>query len=170
MTRHFSAFPLPDPVADHLAAALDALDVRPPLRRTPREQWHVTVGYYGAEDPHARLASLREKVAGLRAPRLRLRGSGTFASVALLVVRDSTGALEPLAEAADFAVGGHPAYSPHVTVATWSRREDRGPGERLAADLVDYSGPWWSPSALVLYASEDGRYTPVDQVGLRAPG
>jgi len=167
VTRLFSAFPLPDAVSDHLAAHLR---VNPPLRAVPREQWHVTVGYHGADDPEARLRSLRDRVTGLAAPELRLNGSGTFSAVALLVVEDRTPNLAAVAEAAEASAGGHPEYSPHVTVARWPREAGGEPGRALAAELAGYRGPWWTPSELVLYASEGGRYTPLDQVRLRATG
>ncbi|WP_156756907.1 2'-5' RNA ligase family protein [Actinokineospora pegani] len=168
MTRYFSAFDLPAAVSIHLAEALG--DVPAPLRPTPRGQWHVTVGYYGAVDPVERLASLRERAGELAAPTLRLRGSGTFASVVLLVVRGRGAELAAIAEAADAGAGGHEPYRPHVTVARWARGGDPAPGQALAAGLADYTGPWWTPSELVLYASELGRHTPVDRVRLRLPG
>ncbi|WP_424185549.1 2'-5' RNA ligase family protein [Actinokineospora sp. G85] len=168
MTRYFSAFDLPAAVSGHLAEALG--DVPAPLRPTPRDHWHVTVGYYGAVDPVERVTSLRERAADLPAPTLRLRGSGTFSSVVLLVVRERGTELAAIAGAADAEAGGHGTYRPHVTVARWARGADRVPGDALAARLADYTGPWWTPSELVLYASEQGRYTPVERVRLRSPG
>ncbi|GLW90990.1 2'-5' RNA ligase family protein [Actinokineospora globicatena] len=168
--RLFSAFPLPDEVADHLAAHL------PPtpdgLRATPREQWHVTVGYYGADDPARRLARLGERVSGLAAPRLRISGSGTFAAVCLVKIATPDPVdLRTLAEAADFREGGHPDYLPHVTVARWSTPTTKG--AEMAAELRGYQGLQWAPEELTLYASAHGAYTPLGAVpllGRNAPG
>ncbi|WP_051386019.1 2'-5' RNA ligase family protein [Actinokineospora inagensis] len=174
MTRLFSAFALPDHVADHLAAHLPPLPGG--LRATPRHQWHVTVGYYREDDPEPRLARLRSRVGGLPAPRLRMRGSGTFAAVCLLKIATPDPVdLRNLAEAADFEEGGHPEYIPHVTVA---RAIVRPAGQSrdcadLAAALRGYEGPEWVPEALVLYASDQGAYTPLGRVPLltgSAPG
>ncbi|RLK62113.1 2'-5' RNA ligase family protein [Actinokineospora cianjurensis] len=165
MSGLFSAFPLPDPVADHLSAHLPPIP--PGLRATPRELWHVTVGYYGADDPDRRLARLTDRVSGLPAPRLRMSGSGTFAAVCLLKVATPDPVdLRRLAEAADFAEGGHPDYTPHVTVARWSTPTTRG--AEMAAELRGYRGPEWVPDELVLYASDRGSYTPLARVPLLA--
>ncbi len=174
MTRLFSAFTLPEDVADHLATHLAEYlpDLLPALRPTPREQWHVTVGFYGEDDVGRRSALLHERVKNLTAPRLRLAGSGTFDRVALLLVRTRGPALDAVAGAADAAAGGHGDYLPHVTVARWSAPTDAG--ERLAARLRDYRGPAWTPGALALFRVDRGRagstYTAVDRVGLRSTG
>ncbi|PPK67444.1 2'-5' RNA ligase family protein [Actinokineospora auranticolor] len=163
--RFFSAFTLPDRVADHLAAHLP---VPPPhVRPTPRHQWHVTVGYYGQTDPARKLTRLHTKVSGLQAPRLRIQGSGTFANVVLAkIATPDPHLLRILAEAADHHEGGYPEYIPHVTVGRWSR--DHEPDTTVAAGLSGYRGPEWVPADLVLFASEDGEYTPVGRVPLLA--
>ncbi|MBM7775864.1 2'-5' RNA ligase [Actinokineospora baliensis] len=161
--RLFSAFALPDQVADHLAAHLPAPP--PGVRPTPRRLWHVTTAYYGESDPEWRLARLTDRVAGLPAPRLRMSGSGTFAGVCLLKIATPDPVdLRTLAEAAEHQLGGHPDYTPHVTVARWSA-ETAG-GLDLAAELRGYQGPEWVPSELVLYASHRGDYTPLGRVPL----
>lgn len=176
MTRLFSAFALPAAVAAHLGEHLPG-EVGRGLRPTPRERWHVTVGFYGEDDPDERLARLRGRVAGLAAPRLALDGAGRFPGVCWVGVRTpDPGALAALAEAADAADAagsGYADYRPHVTVARWDRR---GPGAPAAADLVahlrGYAGPEWKPESLVLYRSEQGeggpRYARMGEVGLLA--
>ncbi|GAA2985246.1 2'-5' RNA ligase family protein [Actinokineospora diospyrosa] len=174
MSGIFSAFAVPDPVAEHLAERLAECrsSTAPDLRRTPREQWHVTVGYYGRDDPDQRLARLTERVSGLRAPRLRMSGSGTFAQVCLLKIATPDPVdLRNLAEAADFQLGGHPDYLPHVTVARWSTPTiPITSGLDLAAELRGYDGPQWVPDELVLYASHRGTYTPIGRVPLLTAG
>ncbi|WP_018685978.1 2'-5' RNA ligase family protein [Actinokineospora enzanensis] len=165
MTRYFSAFDLPDEVADDLAAHLPP--IVPPLRPTPRHQWHVTVGYYGDVDPGRRMAELTERVTGLLPARLRVEGAGTFGGVAFGKITSADwGALAILAEAAGQAEGGHQKYVPHVTVARWPR--EHPVDLSVAAALRDYRGPEWVPRELVLYASEGGIYTRVGAVRLLA--
>lgn len=155
MTRLFTAFPLPDHVAAHLAENL------PPMPHGARpvrpDSWHITVVFHGEDDPDARLAALREIDMTLPAPRLRLRGSGTFPGVGWIGVQ-ADDALPALVAAA----GGSPDdYVPHLTLARWDKRR---PVDLLADDYV---GPEWIPRELVLFKSERGPvYTPIGQVGL----
>ncbi|CRK58520.1 2'-5' RNA ligase [Alloactinosynnema sp. L-07] len=143
--RLFSAFPLPDEVADHLADHLPKMPGRPTARHT----WHITVVYYGESTPPLIPATLR-------APRLRLTGSGSFPGVAWVGV-ETTPELHAIVKAA----GGDPEdYIPHVTLARWPKRH-------RASFEADYTGPEWIPTELVLYRSDPGPvYTPIHQVGL----
>ncbi|SDC31413.1 RNA 2',3'-cyclic phosphodiesterase [Actinokineospora iranica] len=174
MTRLFTALPLPDAAADHLAGQLaDRLPTTPSgLRLIPREQWHITVGFYGEDDPNQRAARLHERVKNLRAPRLSLAGSGTFSGVCWVGVDTGGPALGALAEAADAAAGGHARYTPHLTVARCPKGSPLAEG--MARALGDYRGPEWTAGELVLFRSELGSagpvYTPVDQVRLRTTG
>ncbi|HVK22876.1 MAG TPA: 2'-5' RNA ligase family protein [Actinokineospora sp.] len=143
--RLFSAFPLPEDVADHLAAHLPELPGKP----TTRPTWHITVVYYGENAPPVIPATLI-------APTLRLSRSGTFPGVAWIGVETS-----PELHAIVRAAGGDPeTYVPHMTLARWPKRQ-------LATFEADYTGPAWTPGELVLYRSDPGPvYTPVDQVRL----
>ncbi|GLZ40102.1 2'-5' RNA ligase family protein [Actinokineospora sp. NBRC 105648] len=160
MTRLFAAFTLPGEVADHLERHLPPTDLRP----TPRTRWHITLAYYGEDDPDLRLERL-SRLAGHPAPRLRLHGSGTFERVCLLVVTTPDRViLDDLAEAAEYRLGGYPQYRPHVTVA---RGDDPG---KMAADLRDYRGPEWTPEEIALLRGDPGPtapvYSPVGRVRL----
>lgn len=155
MTRLFTAFPLPDPVADHLADHLPKLPAG--VKSIGRDTWHVTVVFHGEDDLGARLAALKEIDMTLPAPRLRLRGSGTFPGVGWIGVH-ADGALPALVAAA----GRSPEdYIPHVTIARW-------PKDRQAhLGLEDYEGPEWTPGELVLFRSDRGPvYTPIAQARL----
>ena len=155
MTRHFAAFPLPADVADHLAAALPPFP--PGVRPEPRHHWHITVAYYGEDDPAARLPWLAERVRGHPAPRLRLTGAGAFPGVAWMGV---DGDLAALAAAAAAEKESRP-YVPHVTIGRLRR-----PGE-WRPDLAEDRGLEWIAPELVLYSSERRRYTRVGGVRLR---
>src|ERR1700743_2167733 len=77
--RLFSALVPPAPVLDDLAARLAAptTALPPELRRTPRERWHITLGFFGDDDDPVRRAKwLRRRVGGRQAPALRLGGGG----------------------------------------------------------------------------------------------
>ncbi|WP_436501116.1 2'-5' RNA ligase family protein [Actinokineospora sp. HUAS TT18] len=143
--RLFSAFPLPDEVADHLAANLP----QAPGRLTARLTWHITVVYYGETTPPLIPATLQ-------APRLKLSGTGTFPGVAWIGV-ESSPELHTIVKAA----GGDPAdYIPHMTLSRWPKRH------RMSFE-ADYEGPEWTPAELVLYRSDPGPvYTPVQRFGL----
>ncbi|GGS39033.1 2'-5' RNA ligase family protein [Actinokineospora fastidiosa] len=156
MTRYFAAFPLPDPVADHLAAALPPFPAA--VRPEPRHHWHITLAYYGPDDPDARLTWLTERVHDHPAPRVRLSGVGGFPGVTWMGVDAD---LDAIAEAATAKKESRP-YVPHVTIGRQPR-----PGE-WAPDLADYRGPEWIAPEVVLYSSEQGRYTRVGGVRLRS--
>lgn len=156
MTRYFAALPLPDDVSDHLTDHLAALPAAfpPGTRRVDRDQWHITLAYYGKDDPETRLPWLAERARGHPAPCLRLRGSGRFSDVAWIGV---DGDLNDLA-AAVAARKECRAYVPHVTIARGLRE--------WTPDLPDYQGREWIAPELVLYSSEQGRYTRVGVVRL----
>lgn len=160
MARLFSALVPPAPVLDHLAAALGPFD--PPLRPEPRAGWHVTLGFYGdGEDPATRSAWLTDAVTGLVAPRLRLRGAGTFPKVGWVGVRADQ-ALSRLALAA--GAGVERPYRPHLTLARW-RHQEQELGTAALHPIEGYEGPWWLATEVVLLASSRTaggvRYTPV---------
>ncbi|GAA4413602.1 2'-5' RNA ligase family protein [Actinokineospora soli] len=155
MTRYFAAFPLPGEVADHLAAALPPFP--PQVRPEPRHHWHITVAYYGPDDPAVRLPWLTERLADHPAPRIRLRGVGGFPGVTWMGVDAD---LDALNDAAVVEKESRP-YLPHVTIGRQPR-----PGEWYP-DLADYTGPEWIAPEVVLYSSEQGRYTRVGGVRLR---
>ncbi len=164
MTRLFTAFVPPPHAIEHLAASVPEISGGP--RATPRDSWHITIGFYGEDDVVERSRLLHERVKNLVAPRLSLGGAGTFPQVCWIGVRTpDTDALLKIAAAADASLGGRTDFTPHLTIA-------RGAGgDALADDLSDYEGPQWTPETLGLFSSERGAngpiYTRVDQVTLR---
>jgi 2'-5' RNA ligase len=138
--RLFTAAVPPPHVADHLAEFLQGV---PDLDyRAPRDAWHVTIGYYGPQDDVAgRSEWVRERLPGLRVPRVSLRDIGNFGETLLMKVSTSDSAL------ADLAAGlrwddKHPTYQPHLTI---------GRGRPL--DLA-YEGPEWMVDEIVLLGAE----------------
>ncbi|MGW5050019.1 2'-5' RNA ligase family protein [Actinokineospora sp. NPDC004072] len=154
MTRFFAAFPLPDHVADHLAAALPPFPAG--VRPEPRHHWHITVAFYGATG-FPGMPWLTGRVQDHPAPRIRLRGVGVFPGVTWIGVAAD---LDALNAAAVVEKESRP-YVPHVTIG----RQQRPGG--WAPDLADYRGPEWIAPELALYSSEQGRYTRVGGVRLR---
>lgn len=150
MTTFFAAFPLPDPVADHLQAALPPFP--PQVRPEPRHKWHITVAFYGTSN-----TGLPARVRDHPAPRIRLAGVGTFPGVTWIGVDAD---LDALHEAASSEKESRP-YRPHVTIGRQPR-----PGE-WRPDLAEYTGPEWIAPEVVLYSSEQGGYTRVGGVRLR---
>jgi RNA 2',3'-cyclic 3'-phosphodiesterase len=173
--RLFSALVPPPEAAAHLARALAALPEAG--RPTPRDRWHVTLGFYGDDDDEdTRSAWLREALTGLPAPRLRLAGGGTFPGVAWVGVLAATEADErafaDLAAAARADPPGAHPFRPHLTVARWrpSRGRDE-PGSRALVGLLDgYTGPWFTPAEVLLersgFPSGEPAYTTVTAVPL----
>ncbi|HEX3781590.1 MAG TPA: 2'-5' RNA ligase family protein [Pseudonocardiaceae bacterium] len=190
MPRLFSALRPPRDALDHLAARLtgllDAFDAThadraaADLRRSPQEGWHVTLGFYGEDDLDTRRDWLRPRLSGLRAPRLRLAGAGTFAGVLWAGVRpDGPADAAALTELA-VAAGAEPEeYVPHLSLARWRRRHEPAAHGRdpvdvrgLTALLTDYTGPWFLPTEAYLMRSESvpngHRYHVEDRLSLIA--
>jgi RNA 2',3'-cyclic 3'-phosphodiesterase len=153
--RLFSALWVPPAAAAGLRAVLAATGVPPGWRAVDPDTWHLTLSFHGDADPEPLARALDGSVAGLPAPRLRLRGAGRFPGVCWAGVQaEPVGRLTGLVAAA----GGEPAaFVPHVTV--WRGRE-RGPG--TGTELPGWSehhGPWWRPVDVLLVRSDlgDGR-------------
>ncbi|GAB3477496.1 RNA 2',3'-cyclic phosphodiesterase [Amycolatopsis cihanbeyliensis] len=164
--RLFSALVPPDPVVESLRTALADAPSDARLRRLPPGQWHITLGFFGEDDPEARAAWLRPRLAGRPMLDLRLAGAGTFPGVLWVGVRSA--GLDALAGASGADELDRP-FHPHLTVA---RGHDPGARRRLLSRLRDYRGPWWTATEVVLFASERGgdgmRYTPIERFGLGA--
>ncbi|SFB55638.1 2'-5' RNA ligase [Amycolatopsis marina] len=150
------------PSAEAVRSLREALDDVPEagLRWTPPSQWHITLGFYGVDDPQARAGQLRTSLTGLPAREVRLTGTGTFPGVLWVGV---DGNLADLATATEAKADERP-FRPHLTVA---RNRDRLRPESLADTLAGYRGPSWTATEVVLCASEPGpRYTPIERFGL----
>ena len=146
-------------------------------RANPSARWHVTLAYYGEDDPGRRARELERRVAGAPAPRLRIAGTGRFPGVLWAGVQPAgpadAGALAALAERA--------GADPHRFVAhlTLGRSGPSGPDRAGAEpgpdpDVVPEvrAGPWWTPAEALLVASVRSRtglvYEPLHRVGLDA--
>jgi 2'-5' RNA ligase len=151
--RLFTAAVPPPHVADHLATFLSGV---PDLDyRAPREAWHITIGYYGPEeDVSGRTEWVRDRLPGLRAPRVSLRGTGNFGETLLMTVSISDSALQDLAAALRWN-DKHPTYTPHLTI---------GKGNPLG---LPYDGPEWTVDEVVLLGAERRHeYTVLDRYRL----
>jgi len=126
--------------------------------------WHLTLGFYGDDEPVVRLSRLGVDLAGAAAPVLRLAGAGRFGAVRWVgVAADPATGLRTLAAAAGADAD---TFTPHVTLT----RRGGGAGPLFAA-LDGYAGPWWRPDEVTLLASEQTGagvvYTRVGGVALR---
>ncbi|MGH3449618.1 MAG: RNA 2',3'-cyclic phosphodiesterase, partial [Haloechinothrix sp.] len=79
--RLFAAIVPPDDVLDDLDSELSRLglhetDEYSGLRWTPRERRHLTVAFYGRDDPYSRAELLAERLSGQQGPRLSIEGAG----------------------------------------------------------------------------------------------
>ncbi len=181
--------PSPEAVA-HLARAVESVrgpdSVRSGLRWTDPEQWHLTLAFYGEVPDGAwpgLAEALAERVGLLRAPRLCLRGAGSFAGRNLWVgaageSAEDARALTDLIDAglaAGVDVGLPPEPRPrnraHLTLARVSgrapsrerRSRDRQRPDDGAPDLGAviralsvYSGPAWRANEVLLMRSRLG--------------
>lgn len=152
----FSAFLPPTDVAEALGHELardrvvDSANQR--LRWSVPVQWHVTLGFYGPDDPAARVDWLAGRLAGRPAPRVRLVGAGTFPGVLWLGVEG-----EGLAELAEAAGSGleDRAYQPHLTLARFPREESTE-GARWEQALKGFETEFWTVGEVVLMSSDQG--------------
>jgi 2'-5' RNA ligase len=166
--RLFAAVDPPADVLDRLAAALP-LDPDAALRWVPREQWHVTLAFYG-EVPSRTVAELQERLerAATRTPpfRLSVQGGGAFprphkARVLWLGLAGDVEVLSRLAERC--AAAGRRcgiamedrAFRPHLTVAR-ARREPLDLTDDVAA-MSDLASPPWHVTTLRLVHSTLGK-------------
>ena len=126
------------------------------MRWETSDRWHITLRFYGVDDPRTRAPWLRERLRGAHAPWIRLHGAGTFPRVVFVAVdaEDPT-ALHGLAK----RCGADDEYRPHLTVG-------RGNVPGAAEAFAEYAGAWFRPSEVSLLASGAGRYTVVDRVRL----
>ena len=173
MPRLFTAFRPPQAQLDPLAARVAAItpvaeSIVGGLRWTPVENWHVTLCFHGEDEIEPRWAVLRPRLAGLRAPRLRIAGGGTFGGVLWAGIRGAAAAddaaLTGLAEAA----GADPAeFTAHLTLARWQARGSRINARALAGLFADYTGEWFAPGEVALMRGEPGPRGPKYQVERR---
>lgn len=166
--RLFVAVTPPDGVLDRVDAATARVrEEWDTLRWAGREQWHITLAFYGELDD-ARLPPLArrlERAAGRVAPLdLALTGAGTFpdaagAQVLWAGVQGDLRGLKRLAAAAAAAgrrVGAptdRKPFRPHLTLARCRRPTDL---RALVAGLDGFDGGTWRAGKLLLIRSHPG--------------
>lgn len=165
LRRAFLAVVPPAEVLD----AVDGLLERSPDRRfkwTTRDQWHVTVQFYGrVRDPGALIAALRAELGEVAAVTVRIRGAGAFREAKRadvfwlgLEVPDAFADVHAAvrgASAAFVAPRDRVAFTPHLTLARLRRPTDLRPEvDTLEGVAV---GPAWTVRELVLFESETRR-------------
>ncbi|APU13935.1 MULTISPECIES: 2'-5' RNA ligase family protein [Actinoalloteichus] len=157
--RLFSTLWPASAVVDDLRAALTEVRDRRPgiagpgLRFGAEADWHVTLAFHGENVDRAPFADrLRSTMTGLRAPRLRLAGVGTFPKVLWARVVPEQAADEAALTALVAAAGGDPDdYQAHLTLARW--KPDADEPRALTSALADYVGPSWQPAEASLVES-----------------
>lgn len=148
--RLFSAAVPPPEVTEHLSGVLPDM-----VFRVPEAAWHITVGYYGEEDPAERIPWVRARASGMAAPRVALGEMSNFGETLFMSVTDPSGDLAALGAALRWN-DKHPVCTPHLTV---------GKG---AVVPLGYAGPQWTVNEVVLLgAGQRYEYTVLDRVPLR---
>ncbi|KFU80032.1 2'-5' RNA ligase [Amycolatopsis lurida] len=145
----FSAVIPPDEVLDQVAAALGTPE-QDDFRWSPREDWHITLGFYGQDDPAGRGDWLAGRLDGAGPIDLRLEKAATFPGVLWLSVF-GTG-LHELAVKAGAESEGRP-YVAHLTLARFPRDRPRAASaweERLAG----FTSETWTATEAVLMGSD----------------
>ncbi|MFJ8916713.1 RNA 2',3'-cyclic phosphodiesterase [Amycolatopsis sp. NPDC102389] len=145
----FSALIPPDGVLDQVAAALGTPE-EGDFRWSKREQWHITLGFYGADDPAERGEWLAGRLADAGPVGLRLEKAATFPGVLWLSV-SGTG-LHELAVKAGAGDEGRP-YVAHLTLARFPRDRPEAASawvERLAG----FTSETWTATEAVLMSSD----------------
>lgn len=158
--RLFAAIVPPEEALDSLEAAVLRSGVRPAVRFSGRELWHLTLAFYGDDDLPARTRWLGERLRGIAAPRLRIAGAGTFPGVLWAGIGGDLAAVEAIAAAAGTG-DDRRSFHPHLTIARWRRRRPPPAIGGVAEALADYTGPSWLAHEVVLFSSELGHRGPV---------
>lgn len=159
MPRLFSALVPPAPALDHLVAWLAEHPCDAPVRWSPPERWHITLGFFGdGDDPDRRSKWLRRRAEGRLAPTFRLAGAQTFPGTLWAGVRtrtdDDAHRFDRLAQAAGAGRQDdqHRTFRPHLTLARW--RGDGVDRDALIALFAGYTGPWCTPTEVLLMRSD----------------
>lgn len=149
--RLFSALLLPEEVATSLRCELSdrgGLRAEQGLRWMPVEQWHITLGFYGLDDPGQRAEWLRRRLADSLSATLHIDGSGTFRGVLWSQVHgiglaELAAAVRPDGDARDFRAHLTLARGPHqLALERWRRR------------FACYRSPEWTATEVALMRSD----------------
>jgi len=144
----FTALIPPDDVLAALAAELG--ETGDDLRWSPPANWHVTLAYYGEDDPETRAEWLAERLAGRSPVDVRLENAATFPGVLWLTVAGDD--LPPLANAAGADAEDRP-YQPHLTLARFAR-ERPGLAKPWTWRLSGFTSRSWQATEVALMSSE----------------
>lgn len=163
MRLFVGVFPPTAAVAD-LTVALAAVRDGCGLRRwLPTDRWHVTLAFLGDVEPQHVDEIRAALAAGCRspgpAPRLRLAGSGSFATGrgagALWIGVLGEGLTELATRVRDVVPNEARPFQGHLTVARW--RPPEQPDDGLLAALRSYCGPEWDAEKVALVRSHLGQ-------------
>lgn len=150
--RLFTAAIPPPEVRAQLA---DTLDKTHTVDWVPRDSWHITIGYYGEDTAETRAPWVRERMAGLVAPKVSLTDAGNFGDTLWMGVTRDDPAFDALGAALRW--NDRHDWHPHLTI---------GKGDRL--DLP-YASPEWTIDEVVLIAARRRyEYTVVERFGFAA--
>jgi RNA 2',3'-cyclic 3'-phosphodiesterase len=150
--RLFTAAVPPQAVLDHLTAALDGVDN---VDWVPRSSWHITLGYYGEDDPETRVPWVRQQFEGLAAPTVSLSDAGNFGRTLWIGVSAVDSSFAALGQALRW--NDRHEWHPHLTI---------GHGEPLR---LPYSSPQWTIDEVVLLGADRRyEYTVVDRLRFAA--
>jgi len=181
--RIFAAIRPPEPVLDHVEAALAPVRASPGqrLRWVRPEDWHVTIAFHG-EVPDGAVPDAADALAATVADSdpmdLTLRGAGSFGGRTLWIgvsgatAGDERGLRDLMARcSADGFAQPQERHRAHLTVARASRRSADVDLGSLARVLSVYRGPSWRAAQVELLASELGagpggrpRYTTIAEI------
>lgn len=164
LRRAFLAVVPPPPVLDAIEDGIAPLRAgASTLRWIRREQWHITLQFFGPASEPSLIVALRAELGSVAPFELRLGGGGAFpkphrASVLRVGVDHGVDALTSLSNVVQaataplgFAVGDRD-FHPHVTVARLSRP---GPVAGLVDALGERSvGPSWMVDHAILFESD----------------
>jgi 2'-5' RNA ligase len=158
-------------VLDAIEARMAEVSLPDGARRTPREQWHVTVQFFGNEvDVDAVVGALSGVAVGSH--EVSLSGAGTLpperrSKYLVLFLREGEEWMQRLADEVAACVAplgiqreGR-AFTPHLTLARCKAATNlRAPCEAIGPDPV---GPPWEATELVVYESRLGN-GPVEHI------
>jgi 2'-5' RNA ligase len=172
--RLFAAIQPPENVLHHLGDAVAQLapfaSHRSPVM--PRENWHVTLAFYGDLPDGAApgiAADLRETALRHAPLTLSLSGAGTFRrSVAWIGIGGETAALTRLMKDLAPPDADRERMRGHLTIARGLRGRLGPDWEALTKAMAIYRGPEWTADEIVLMRSDLGQgrggrslYTPI---------
>lgn len=165
LRRAFLAAVPPPPVLDAINGIVGA-DTRRGFRWTRREQWHVTIQYFGrVDDPDALIGALSAPLVAVPAAPVQLAGAGAFPSPRRAVVYWlGVADVQPLTAVHTAVMGAAHAFIrprdltefvPHLTLARLKSTKNLTEDVE-ALDAIPI-GPAWTVEEITLFESETRR-------------